>query len=153
MSLKLLLTYPHRKEDREIAMASVFFTDFVKSLTQSIKNLCQLDCFTKSLTILFVLIYSELRVLWIQQKRSDILVFLWQKCQFFRVYFLLLKNSITKINAFLVISELMAPLGKVLRSFGDIGKHLFGVSNKASIVSRSMVDLLIHSLCFISNGL
>ena len=26
------------------------------------------------------------------------------------------------INAFLVISELMASLGKVLRSFGDIGK-------------------------------
>ena len=35
----------------------------VKSLSQSIKHLCQLDFFTKRLTILFVLIYSELRLL------------------------------------------------------------------------------------------
>ena len=35
---------------------------------------------------------------------------------------MLIKKSITKINAFLVISELMASFGKVLRSFGIIGK-------------------------------
>ena len=35
-----------------------------------------------------------------------------------------LMKSITKINAFLVITELMAWLGKVLRSLGDIGKKI-----------------------------
>jgi hypothetical protein len=34
---------------------------------------------------------------------------------------------ITKINAFLVISELMASFGKVLRSFGDKGKKFTSV--------------------------
>jgi hypothetical protein len=49
---------------------TIFDIDFVKSLSQSIKNLCQLDFFSKSFNILFVLIW----VLWVQQKRSDILV-------------------------------------------------------------------------------
>jgi hypothetical protein len=81
MSPQLLLTYPHREEGQGIAMASPFLIlNVVKSVSQSIKNLCQLDFFTKSLTILFVLIYSELRVLGVQQKRSDILVFTTQ-CQ------------------------------------------------------------------------
>ena len=35
----------------------IFEIDVVKSLTQSIKNLCQLDFFEKGLTVLFVLIY------------------------------------------------------------------------------------------------
>jgi ankyrin repeat protein len=39
---------------------TIFMIDIVKSFLQSIKNLCQLDFFTKSLNILFVLIYSEL---------------------------------------------------------------------------------------------
>ena len=47
-------TYPDREEDRGIA---IFEIDFVKSLTQSIRTLCQHDFFTKRLTILFVLIY------------------------------------------------------------------------------------------------
>ena len=114
------LTYPHKEKNRELQWHHFFEIDVVKSLTQSIKNLCQLDFFTKSLTILFVLIYSELRVLWVQKKRSDILVLLWQKCQFFKVYYLWLKKSITKVNVLLVIGELMASFGKVLRSFGDI---------------------------------
>ena len=89
--IKLLLTYPHREEDRRIAMASlhIFEIDVVKSLTQWIKNLYQLDFFTKSLTILFVSIYSELRVLSVQQKRGYILILLWKK-----VYYLWLKKSI-----------------------------------------------------------
>ena len=44
MSPKLLLTYPHREEDSGIAMASLFLEiDGVKSLTESIVNLCQLE--------------------------------------------------------------------------------------------------------------
>ena len=39
------------------------------------------------------------------------------------------KKSVTKINTFLVISELMASFGKVLRSFGDIGKKFTGAKN------------------------
>ena len=62
MSPKLLLTYPHREEDWGIAMASLF-------LRLILLNLSQLDFFTKCLTILFVLIYSELKVLRVQQKR------------------------------------------------------------------------------------
>ena len=64
MSPKLLLTYPHREEDRELLWHHYIFfeIDAVKSLTQSTKNLCQLEFFTKNLTILFGLIYSELRV-------------------------------------------------------------------------------------------
>ena len=45
-----------------MASLHIFEIDAVKSLTQSTKNLCQLDVFTKNLTILFGLIYSELRV-------------------------------------------------------------------------------------------
>jgi hypothetical protein len=56
---KLFCTYPHREED--CYGISIFVTDIVKSFLQLIKYLCQLDFFTKSLTILFVLIYSELR--------------------------------------------------------------------------------------------
>ena len=72
-----------------MASLHIFEIDVVKSLTQWIKNLYQLDFFTKSLTILFVSIYSELRVLSVQQKRGYILILLWKK-----VYYLWLKKSI-----------------------------------------------------------
>jgi hypothetical protein len=103
-----------------------------------------LTFFTKSLTILFVLIYYELRVpvLWIQQK-SKILVLLWQK-----VYYLWLKKSVTKINAFLVISELMASFGKVLRSFGDIGKKITGTKNSLFEYMYCAVSLASWQLYF-----
>ena len=58
-----------------------------------------------------------------QQKRSDILVLLWQKCQIFKVFYLRLKKFDTKINAILVISELMASAGKVLRRFHRHGEQ------------------------------
>ena len=87
--------------------SSIFFL-FWRN-TQSIKSLCQCDSFNKSLAILFVFIYSELKILWVQQKRSDILVLLWQKCQLFNVYYLWLKNLLQKSMHFLwSISELMA---------------------------------------------
>ena len=64
MSLNLLLTYPHKEEDRGIAMASLFLRlILLKVLPNQLKSLCQRDFVTKSLTVLFVLIYSELRVL------------------------------------------------------------------------------------------
>ena len=53
-------------------------------------------------------------MLLVQQKRSDILVCCGKNVNFLK--------SITKINAFLVISKLMVSFRKVLRSFGDIGK-------------------------------
>ena len=60
----------------------------------------------------FDLLCAELRVLWVQQKRRDILVLLWRKCQIFEFYYLWLKKFDTKINATLVISELMASVHK-----------------------------------------
>ena len=105
---------------------------FVKTSLQSIKDLCQLDFFTKSLTFCFVLIYwlcwaeSTASTAALQQKRSDILVVLWQKCQIFKVNYLWLKKFDTKINAILLISELMASVRKVLRHFhrhGEIFTH------------------------------
>ena len=42
------------------------------------------------------------------------------KMSSFKFYYLWLKKSITKINAFLAFSEVMASFEKVLRSFGDI---------------------------------
>ena len=101
---------------------------FVKTSLQSIKDLCQLDFFTKSLTFCFVLIYwlcwaeSTASTAALQQKRSDILVVLWQKCQIFKVNYLWLKKFDTKINAILLISELMASVRKVLRHFHRHGE-------------------------------
>ena len=101
---------------------------FVKTSLQSIKDLCQLDFFTKSLTFCFVLIYwlcwaeSTASTAALQQKRSDILVVLWQKCQIFIVNYLWLKKFDTKINAILLISELMASVRKVLRHFHRHGE-------------------------------
>ena len=101
---------------------------FVKTSLQSIKDLCQLDFFTKSLTFCFVLIYwlcwaeSTASTAALQQKRSDILVLLWQKCQIFKVNYLWLKKFDTKINAILLISELMASVRKVLRHFYPHGE-------------------------------
>jgi hypothetical protein len=146
MSPKLLLTYPHREEDRGIAMASLFLRlMLLKVLPNQLKIFVNLTFFTKSLTILFVLIYSELRVpaLWIQQKRSKILVLLWQK-----VYYLWLKKSVTKINAFLVISELMASFGKVLRCFGDIGKKITGTKSSLFEYMYCAVSLASWQLYF-----
>ena len=58
-----------------------------------------------------------------QQNRSDILVLLWQKCQIFKVFYPWLKKFDTKINATLVIGELiMASAGKVLRHFHRHGE-------------------------------
>ena len=58
-----------------------------------------------------------------QQNRSDILVLLRQKCQIFKV----LKKFDTKINAILVISELMASAGKVRDVFVAMVKNFGGV--------------------------
>jgi hypothetical protein len=61
MSPKLLLTYPHKVED--FAMASLFLRlMLLKVLPNQLKIFVNLTFFTKSLTILFVLIYYELRV-------------------------------------------------------------------------------------------
>ena len=84
MLTKLLLTYPDSEEDRGIA---IFEIDFVKSLTQSIRTLCQLDFFTKSLTILFVLIYSELSWEHCESSRKEVTSIL---CLFFAYHFLIL---------------------------------------------------------------
>ena len=107
---------------------TIFVIGFVKTSLQSIKDLCQLDFFTKSLTFCFVLIYwlcwaeSTASTAALQQKRSDILVVLWQKCQIFKVNYLWLKKFDTKINAILLISELMASVRKVLRHFHRHGE-------------------------------
>ena len=111
---------------------------FVKTSLQSIKDLCQLDFFTKSLTFCFVLIYwlcwaeSTASTAALQQKRSDILVVLWQKCQIFKVNYLWLKKFDTKINAILLISELMASVRKVLRHF-----HRHGEMFRLSVIINS----------------
>ena len=89
---------------------------FVKTSLQSIKNICQLDSCKKSLVICFDLL-AVLRVLRVQRNRSDVLVLLRQKCQIFKVFYLWLKKFDTRINAILVISELMASARKVLRHF------------------------------------
>ena len=56
----------------------------------------------------------------------------------------MIKKSITKINAFLVISELMVSFGKVLRSFGDIGKKFTTEAVKEFFSGRnfSIVSLI-----------
>ena len=52
-----------------------------------------------------------------------------------------------KINAFLVISELMASFGKVLRSFGDIGeKFTNGPSHQSSQQVLKTFSLILYIL-------
>ena len=122
MSPKLLLTYPHREKDQGIAMASLFLRlMLLKVLPNQLKIFVNLT-FSTNVWPFCLFWFTQLRFLWVQQKRSDILVLLRQKCQFFKVYYLWLKKSITKINAFHVISELMASFRKVLRSFGIMRK-------------------------------
>ena len=121
---------------------------FVKTSLQSIKDLCQLDFFTKSLTFCFVLIYwlcwaeSTASTAALQQKRSDILVVLWQKCQIFKVNYLWLKKFDTKINAILLISELMASVRKVLRHF-----HRHGEIFTLALCSRCCCVALLNYTC------
>ena len=120
MSPKLFGAYPHREEDRGIDLAPLFlWLVLLKLLCNQLKIFVNLTFSQKVWP--FVLFWftscAELRVLWVQQNRSDILVLLWQKCQIFKVFYLWLKKFDTKINAILVISELMASAGKVLRCF------------------------------------
>ena len=135
---------------------------FVKTSLQSIKDLCQLDFFTKSLTFCFVLIYwlcwaeSTASTAALQQKRSDILVVLWQKCQIFKVNYLWLKKFDTKINAILLISDLMASVRKVLRHFyrhGEIftvvGRVCWSINKKSNYRTplwTTLVNSIIYSL-------
>ena len=130
---KLLLTYPHREEDRGIDLAPLFlWLVLLKLLCNQLKIFVNLTFSQK--VWLFSLFWftssAELRVLQVQlhcsKKRSDILVLLWQKCQTFNVYYLWLKKFDTKINAILVISELMAAAGKVLRHFRCHGETFTG---------------------------
>ena len=125
MSPKLFRTYPHREEDRGIDLAPLFlWLVLLKLLCNQLKIFVNLTFSQKVWP--FVLFWftscAELRVLWVQQNRSDILVLLWQKCQIFKVFYLWLKKFDTKINAILVISELMASAGKVLRRFRRHGE-------------------------------
>ena len=87
---------------------------FVKTSLQSIKDLCQLDFFTKSLTFCFVLIYW---LCWAESTASTAALQQKKECQIFKVNYLWLKKFDTKINAILLISELMASVRKVLRHF------------------------------------
>ena len=125
MSPKLFRTYPHGEEDRGIDLTPLFlWLVLLKLLCNQLKIFVNLTFSQKVWP--FVLFWftscAELRVLWMQQKRSDILVLLWQKCQIFKVFYLWLKKFDTKINAILVISELMASAGKVLRRFRRHGE-------------------------------
>ena len=129
MSPKLLLTYPLREEDREIDLAPLFLWLVLLKLSNQLKIFVNLTLLQKVWP--FCLFWFTLSwVLWVQQERSDSLVLLWHKRNFFKVYYLRLKKFDTKINAILVISELMASVGKVLRRFCCHGETFkFGQSN------------------------
>ena len=125
MSPKLFCTYPHIEEDWGIDLAPLFlWLVLLKLLCNQLKIFVNLTFSQKVWP--FVLFWftscAELRVLWVQQNRSDILVLLWQKCQIFKVNYLWLKKFDTKINAILLISELMASVRKVLRHFHRHGE-------------------------------
>ena len=129
MSPKLLLTCLHREEYRGIDLATLFlWLVLLKLLCNQLKIFVNLTYSQK--VWLFLLFwftsFAELRVLQAQlhcsKKRSDILVLLWQKCQIFKVNYLWLKKFDTKINAILVISELIALVRKVLRHFRRHGE-------------------------------
>ena len=122
---KLFRTYPHKEENRGIDLAPLFlWLVLLKLLCNQLKIFVNLTFSQKVWPFVLFSFTScaELRVPWVQHKRSDILVLLWQKCQIFKVFYLWLKKFDTKINAILVISELMASTGKVLRRFRRHGE-------------------------------
>ena len=125
MSPKLFRTNLHSEEDQGIDLVWLFsWLVLLKFLCNPLKifvNLIYSQDFWPFVLFWFTSC-AELRVLWVQQNRSDILVLLWQKCQIFKVFYLWLKKFDTKINAILVISELMASAGKVLRHFCRYGE-------------------------------
>ena len=108
MSPKLLITHLHRQEDRGIDLAPIFLWFVLLKLLSN-----QLKALSDFLTVLFVFVYFEF--CWLQQKRTDILVLKVAKMWIFKVHYLLSNKFDTKINAILVISELMASVGKVLQ--------------------------------------
>ena len=108
MSPKLLITHIHRQEDRGFDLEPLFLWFVLLKLLSN-----QLKALSDFLTVLFVFVYFEF--CWLQQKRTDILVLKVAKMWIFKVHHLLSNKFDTKINAILVISELMASVGKVLQ--------------------------------------
>ena len=142
MSPKLFLSYPHREEYREINLATlVLWLVLLKLLCNQLKIFVNLTfsqkvwLFHKKFDFLFcfdllaLLSWEYWKYSCTAAKKKWLLVLLWQKCQIFKVNYLWLKKFNTKINAILLISELMASFRKVLRHFhrhGEIFTILWG---------------------------
>ena len=140
MSPKLFLSYPHKEEYREINLATLFlWLVLLKLLCNQLKIFVNLTFSQKVWR--FVLIYwlcwaeSTASTAALQQKRSDILVLLWQECQIFKVNYLWLKKFDTKVNAILLISELTASVRKVLGHFHRHGEILTSAHHLISALS------------------
>ena len=77
-----LATYSRKQESYNGTI--IFEFDIMKNSSPINLNLCQTWLFHLLFGCLFCfdLLWTELRVLWVQQKRSAILVLTWQKCEY-----------------------------------------------------------------------
>ena len=85
MSPKLFRTYPHREEDRGIDLAPLFlWLVLLKLLCNQLKIFVNLT-FSPKVWPFCLFLFS---LSWECRKKSDILVLLLQRCQFFKAYYL-----------------------------------------------------------------
>ena len=139
MSPRLLLTYPHREEERGIDLAPLFLRLVLLKLLSNQLKICVNLTFSQKVWP-FSLFWFTL--CWAESAVS----LLCQKCQIFKVYYLWSKKFDTKINAIIVISELMASVGKVLRHFCRSGEKFtrggWGSRDKGEIVFK--ISIFVH---------